>query len=64
MIKVRQPWYDESGKFSHFSYWGRMNNGAFASPSQCNFAQPKDDEAFTETVDRDGMELWDGDVVS
>ena len=64
-IKFRVPHYrGDTGKFDHFSYWGRGIHGSeFCSPSVTNFTMPREDEQFAGIMDADTNEVYENDFV-
>jgi hypothetical protein len=67
-LKFRRPHYDRNGKFSHFSYWGKIDHNR--KPSESNFTSPtfnsqcsyKEDEQLTGIFTSKGKEVYEGDI--
>jgi hypothetical protein len=68
-VKFRLPHINPDGSFSHFSYWGRIDqNGhphesTFTSPSHNNKTTPAEDQLYSDIQDKNGKLICEGDVV-
>lgn len=68
-IKYRSVHYNFNKEFSHFSYWGNIDNkylfsgDCFTSPSSSSGTNRKCEEQFTGRFDSNQNEIYVGDIV-